>query len=163
MERFDETNDYIRALDLISERAERFHRAALGKLSAEENAAAWREFSELVAQALRTGRLWDPDYVETLAPVFLAMVAEQSEIERVEREITAAGDDQAKIRKVTSAVMGLSTLAAVGRRADEFEDDPEGARRVAGYLDFATQPSSGRAVNPSGRADVDAIERDSAD
>ena len=141
MERFDETNDYIRALSLISERAERFHRAARGLLSAEENAAAWREFSELTAQVMRTGRLWDPDYVQALAPVFLAMVAEQGEIRRIEKDLAEAVDDKAKTRKVTSVIMGLSTLAAVDAKAEEFEEDRDGARRVAGYLTCDAQPS----------------------
>jgi hypothetical protein len=141
MERFNETNDYIRALSLISERAERFRRASLGKLSAEENAASWREFSDLAVQVMRTGRLWDPDYVEALAPVFLAIAAEQGEIGRIEQELDEAGDDKAKIRKVRSSIMCLSTLAAVDAKAKEFEEDRDGARRVAGYLTFDAQPS----------------------
>jgi hypothetical protein len=141
MERFDEINDYAHALGLIHERAERFHRAALGKLSAEEPAAAWREFSDLALQALRKGRLWDPEYVWVLAPVFLAMAAEQGEIRRVEKELAEAGDDKAKIRKVTSVIMSLSSLAAVDAKAEKFEEDRDGARRVAGYLTFDAQPS----------------------
>jgi hypothetical protein len=142
MERFDETNDYIRALSLIPDRTERFLRASRGKLSAEENEAAWREFSELTVEALRSGRLWDPDYVKTLAPAFLAIVAEQREIERAEREIAEAGDDKARLRKISSTIAGLSTLAAACAKAVEFEEDPEGARRVAGYLNFDAQPTS---------------------
>jgi hypothetical protein len=139
MERFDKTNDYMRALSLLSERAERFHRASLGKLSADENAAAWREFSDLAVQAMSTGRLWDPDYVQTLAPVFLAVVAEQREIGRVEKDLAGAGDDKAKIKGVTSSIMALTSIAAVDAKAEEFEEDPEGARRVAGYLNFDAQ------------------------
>jgi hypothetical protein len=141
MKRLDQTTNYLSALSLISEEAQRFHRASLGKLSAEETAAAWREFSDLAVYAMRTGRLWDPDYVQALAPVFLAMVAEQGEIRRVERDLAEAGDDKSKIRKVTSVIMGLSTLAAVDVKVEEFEEDRDGARRVAGYLNFDAQPS----------------------
>jgi hypothetical protein len=143
-EQFNGPNDYLRALAGVADQAERFHRAALGKLSAEENAAAWREFSELAVRALRTCRLWDPEYVQALAPVFLAAIAEQREIERVERELAEAGEDKAEIRKVTSVIRGLTTLAAADAKAEEFEEDPEGARRVAGYLDFDAQPTAER-------------------
>jgi hypothetical protein len=78
---------------------------------------------------------------KTLAPAFLAIVAEQREIGRVEREIAEAGNDKAKTRKVSSTIAGLSTLAAACAKAKEFEEDPEGARRVAGYLDFDAQPT----------------------
>jgi hypothetical protein len=141
MKRFDQTTDYLSALSLISEQAERFHRAARGLLSAEENAAAWREFSELAEQVMLRGRLWDPEYVQALAPVFLAIAAEQGEIGRTEKKLAEAGDNKAKIRKVTSVIMGLSSLAAVATKAEEFEEDPEGARRVAGYLNFDAQPT----------------------
>jgi hypothetical protein len=140
MNRFTEKDDYMRTLKDVADQAERFHRASLGKLSAGENAQAWREFSALADEALRSGRLWDPDCVRALAAVLLGVVAEQREIERVERGLADAGNDKAKLRNVTSVIRGLSTLAAVDAKAVEFEEDPEGARRVAGYLNFDAQP-----------------------
>lgn len=140
---------YEEALRQIPAETRRFKDAVSGELLACETGIAWEDFSALADRAIRTGRLWDLWLVPYLTPIFLAVVAEQDEIERVKRAFDCLDHDDAESpRKITSPCLGMASLAVADASIGVLVDHPaspadewEHARRLARYLNFDAQPS----------------------
>jgi hypothetical protein len=132
---------YFQALERIPEQKLRFHRASLGEGTREAQEAAWREFSVLAQRAFRTGRLWSPLMVYGLAPLLLAIVAEQDELERVVEAFHAAGDNKDLSAQITSELSHIPTLVVADSLAAALEADRNEGRFLAGYLSDEAQPS----------------------
>src|SRR5262249_45213723 len=106
----------------------------------EENEQAWREYSGLIARALKAGRLWQPLQVGMMAKCILAIVAEMDEIERVTAAFNEAGEDEEKAAKIESPFKEDPPLKVVDALADTIERSRDEARRIAGYLSQDAQP-----------------------
>lgn len=137
-----DSSHYFQALERIQATKVRLWQAALQNGTPEENEAAWREFSTLAARVFRRGRLWTPVWVYYLAPLLLAIDAEQDQLERVEAAYQAVGDDEIAGRRIDTEVYDAPTLAVVDVLIDAVQANRDEGRRIAGYLSEDCQPSA---------------------